>query len=442
MQAKSLLLLTGAALSLGAVNAAQAGQTNDDIRAIVAEMMADAETRSSLLAGGDAGHDGRFFIAGDGFRLNVGGQIQFRYIMDFRDDDVVDETPPGDDFSNGFEIQRAKLDFAGTINRDWDFRILGAAKTNDEGADSNFQLEEAWGRYNFSNGMKFRFGQFKLPLLREELVSSKYQLAVERSLVNEAFTQDRSQGIELSADYETWRWAVAFSDGLDSENTNYNAGGPNIVNNASISGEAEYAFTGRVEFLFSGNWKMFEDFTSAKGQDFGFLLGGAAHWQQSTQTGDPADIDQDVFQATIDASFEGDSWNAFLAGIYRWVSIEDSPSGDDDVNDFGFVAQAGWRFAENTEVFARYELFWLDEDRFETFADDDNDFHFITFGFNQYLAGHAAKATLDAVYTVTETDNLTSGAGFAGFLPDGNTELLGNTEEGEITVRLQMQLLF
>ena len=97
-QAKRLVLLTGAALSLGAASVAQADQSNDNVRAIVSEMMSDAETRSSLLAGGDAGHDGKFFIAGDGFRLNVGGQIQFRYLLNFRDDDVA----PADDFSNGF----------------------------------------------------------------------------------------------------------------------------------------------------------------------------------------------------------------------------------------------------------------------------------------------------------------------------------------------------
>ena len=36
----------------------------DGVRAVVAEMLADAQERATLLASGDAGHDGKFFIAG------------------------------------------------------------------------------------------------------------------------------------------------------------------------------------------------------------------------------------------------------------------------------------------------------------------------------------------------------------------------------------------
>jgi len=431
-QAKRLVLLTGAALSLGAASVAQADQSNDNVRAIVSEMMSDAETRSSLLAGGDAGHDGKFFIAGDGFRLNVGGQIQFRYLLNFRDDDVA----PEDDFSNGFQTRRTKIDFNGTINKDWDFRVLGSVHRD----GGEFGLEEAWGRYNFANGVKFRWGQFKLPMLREELVSSSKQLAVERSLTNEVFTQDRSQGVELSAQYEGWRWAVAFSDGLDSENTDFNGGGGSLIGGFpafKTAGEAEYAFTGRVEFLFSGKWDMFEDFTAAKGQDFGFMLGGAAHWQQSTQTPNPADVDIDTFQFTVDASLEGDSWNLYGAFIYRFQDFENAGvAGNSDASDFGAIVQGGWRFAENTEIFARWDAIFADEDRFGSSGEDN--FHFITVGFNQYYAGHAAKASIDAVWSLNDTSNLVS----TGALSDTGVGLLGDTNEGEVAVRLQMQLLF
>lgn len=424
-QAKRLVLLTGAALCMSTVGVAQAAQSNDEVRAIVSEMMADAETRSSLLAGGDAGHDGKFFIAGDGFRLNVGGQIQFRYVMNFRDDEN------DDDFSNGFQARRTKLDFNGVINKDWDFRVLGAFDR--DGGD--FGLEEAWGRYSFGNGIKFRWGQFKLPMLREELVSSSKQLAAERSLTNEAFTQDRSQGIEFSSEYENWRWAFAFSDGLDSENTDFNDSGPNTVPPFRTAGESEYAFTGRVEWMGSGNWDMFQDFTAAKGQDFGFLLGAAAHWQQSTQTNDALDVDTDTLQFTVDASLEGDSWNLYGAFVYRWQEFSPLGAGDTDLSDFGAIIQGGWRFSENTEVFARWDAIFADEDRFT--ASEDN-FHFLTVGFNQYYAGHAAKATIDAVYSINDTSNLIS----SGLLSDTGTGLLGDTEEGEVALRLQMQLLF
>ena len=59
-QIKGFVVLAGAALSLS--SGAFAQQSTDEIRAVVAQVLNDAESRSSLLAGGDAGHDGRFFI--------------------------------------------------------------------------------------------------------------------------------------------------------------------------------------------------------------------------------------------------------------------------------------------------------------------------------------------------------------------------------------------
>src|SRR5688572_27107084 len=67
------------------------------------ELLADAGSRTSFQAGGTGGHDGKFFVASaDGsFRLNVGGQTQFRYNMNSRDVDDPDE-----EFSNGFTMRR------------------------------------------------------------------------------------------------------------------------------------------------------------------------------------------------------------------------------------------------------------------------------------------------------------------------------------------------
>ena len=426
MKTTTLLLAAGLATATPAL-AQQASVNSDEVRALVAEVLNDAGNRTSLLAAGDAGHDGKFFIAGDGFRLNVGGQLQFRYIADLRDNDSANP----DDFSNGFQTRRTKLDFNGEVNKDWFFRVLVAAN-RDEGSVG---LEEAFAGYKFANGVKARWGQFKLPMLREELVSSSRQLAVERSLVNEVFTQDRSQGIEFAYATEQMRLAGAFSDGLDSENTDFNDGGGTALP-IHPAGENEYALTGRAEFMLSGNdWKMWDDFTSKKGQDFGFLLGVAAHYQQSTQTPTASDIDTDILQATVDASLEGDSWNIFGAFIYRWEESSALGSSDTDFTDMGVVIQGGWRFAENTELFARWEILLADNDRFTSSEDT---FNFLTVGINEYYAGHAAKATLDLVWSFEDTSNLIS----SGILPNTGTGQLGDSQDGEITIRAQFQLLF
>ncbi len=431
---KGLVLVAGAALSV--TGTAAFAQSNDEVKATVAQMLNDAETRSSLLAGGDAGHDGRFFIAGDGFRLNIGGLLQFRYDLNFRDkNQVLSTSPKSDDFTHGFQTRRTKIDFNGELNKDWFFRVR---LTND--SSDGLAYDYAYAGYKFANGWKATWGQFKLPLLREELVSDSKQLAAERSLVNGLFTQGYSQGFEMAYEAETWRGFFAFSDGLNSANTDFNTRqniNPGGTVSLAVSGQAEYAFTGRVEFMLSGNWKQFEDFTSAKGSDFGFMLGAAAHYQQSDNTGISSDTDLQTFRYTIDASLEGDSWNMYAAFIGDHSKARKAGASSPDYDDFGVVVQAGWRFAENTEVFARYEGLFLDKD---LVGSGKKNFNFITAGLNQYYAGHAAKATLDAVWSINNTSTLSSAAG--GALPNTGVGLLGQNKSGEVVVRLQFQVMF
>jgi Phosphate-selective porin O and P len=426
MKIQGLLLLAGAALSLGG-QAALAQQSSDEVRAVVAEMLSDAETRTSLLNAGDAGHDGKFFIAGNGFRLNVGGQIQFRYTLNFRDDDAAGVN---DDFDANFQTRRTRLITDGKINEDWDFRVQG--EFNKSGG--NFGLQDAFVRYNAPNGIQLKWGQFKLPLLREEGVSDSYLLAAERSIVNEVFSQKWSQGVEVAYEAEEWRAAIAFSDGLNSLNTDIGANQPTGLFTFRNSGAGDYAITARGEFLFAGSFAQFKDHTSPKGADYGALLGAAIHWQESKNTNNPIDIDRDLLQYTVDLSVKGDSWALFGAFVGRYMEDRNFSS-KQKYNDFGGVVQGSWRFAEDTEVFARWDALFLDSD---WIAGGDDNFNFITAGFNHYFAGHAAKFTVDVVYSVDETNNLQS----IGALPDTGVGILGQSETGEVALRGQFQLLF
>lgn len=424
-QIKRFVVLAGAALSLGGVNAALAQeQGSDQVRAVVAEMLADAENRSSLLAGGNGGHDGNFYLADDmgNFRLNLSGQMQFRYLMNFRDEDSNT-----DEFEPGFQTRRTKLAFSGhVINPNWTYKVEGGFDRD----GGSFNLEDAFVGYNFGNGFRVKMGQFKTPFLREELVSSRYQLAVERSVMNEVFNQGRSQGVELRYEANDWRFMAAFSDGFNSENTDFDS-----------DAEADWALTGRFEFKFAGDWKDFEDFTSKSGQQFSALVGAAIHYQQSRNTSAPTDVDFDYLTYTVDVSLEGDSWNLYGAFVGNNVDSRGPVGVDGDATDnFGVVLQGGYRFAQNTELFARWDAVFLDDD---VVTEGEDTFNFLTVGLNHYFASHSAKATLDFVYAFEETQNLSTfgaGTGSTGF--GSGTGLLGDTEDGEIAVRLQFQLLF
>jgi hypothetical protein len=248
--------------------------------------------------------------------------------------------------------------------------------------------------------------------------------------VNGVFNQGRSQGVQGIYTADRWRVQGAFSDGVNADNTDFTS-----------AGEADYAFTGRVDFIAGGDadWRRFRDFTSERGQDFAARLGAAANYQQMTlakgsQTGDPADVDVNSLLYTIDAQLEGDGWNAFGEFVGNWAQAR--AGGDDaDLHDFGLVVQGGYRITDKTELFARYDGIFADDER-----DLDEDvFSFITAGANHYFAGHAVKASADIVYALQETTELASE--FGGF-PNTGAGMLGSAEDGEIAIRMQFQLLF
>lgn len=402
--------------------------SNDEVRAVVAEMLADVDARSSLLAGGSAGHDGNFFMASDdgAFRLNVTGFLQYRYYANFRDEDNTVGSNPGDEFESGFQMRRMKLGFNGKIHKDWSYTILG----NFSRSNGSFGLQDAFFDYAINSNWKVRAGQAKVPLLREELIPDQRQLAVERSLVNSAFSQDRSQLVQLSYEADPINFRVAFSDGINSDNTDFDAG----ENSAFIiAGEADWAATARFEYLLSGNTKQFADFTGEVDGPFGALLGAAIHYQQSPNTNDAADVDRNTLQYTVDLSLEGSGWNVYGAFIGRNDDFR-AGAGDTEFDDFGVVVQGGLRVHPKWEPFIRYEAFFFDSDR--GFEDDNH--NFLTVGVNHFIAGHAIKVSGDVVVPFEETADLVS----SGILPDTGMGLLGSSEDGEVVVRLQFQLLF
>ncbi|TVQ32751.1 MAG: hypothetical protein EA376_05150 [Phycisphaeraceae bacterium] len=420
-------VLAGATISFGGINVANAdtGASSDEVRAMVAEMLADAETRSSLLQTGSmGGHDGKFFIASpDGnFRLNLSGQVQFRYTVNFRDDTAPSPDPAvddvsTDDFTSGFQTRRTRLQFDGHVFQPELFYSVMLDANRDGGSVG---LLDAFVGYDMGDGFKVRWGQFKLPFLREELIYSKYQLAADRSLTNAQFSQGRSQAIEVSYSDEMFRAMAAFSDGFRSANTDIGTGQivvDPVTGDTMFSPDkpADWAFTGRIEALLSGEWNQFRSFSSPQGSDMAIMVGGAAHIQSAPDTGMMNPLSR-FFAWTVDASLQGDGWNAFGAFIGRH---DNKLPGSDDI--FGYVIQGGLFLSEELELFGRWD---------HTFNGDD--FRTITGGFNYYLHGHAAKFTMDVQWFLDDSfDGQNTGVGF-----------LTPTDDDQVALRFQFQLLF
>lgn len=442
--AAALALLCG-----GAESFAETAASRDEIRAVVSEVIADAQTRSSLLEGGaGGGHDGKLFYLADAsgnFRLNIGGLAQFRYSLNFRDDqDGGPNAAPNrgnDDFESGFQTRRTRLWFTGNIVKP---ELTYYIQSDFNRAGGTFDLLDAYVAYKFECGASLKWGQYKMPFMREELISDWKQLAAERSSVNTVFTQDRSQGIELGYKTDDIRLAVAFNDGFASRNSEFGS-----VNDeqgdfgfTKGGGESDYGVTGRLEWKVAGDWKQFDDFTSTPESGYACMLGAAAHIEGSANDIGVDDDGDGVLDDrgdtrlgawTLDASVEGDGWNLFAAGVgyHTHTSLKDA--GRESTDDYGLVVQGGFFLPDTDwELFARYDAIFQDSDR--DLGDTDETFDTVTVGTNYYLAGSTARFTFDVQWFLDEsTDLMTQNRG---------NNFLATTEENEVNFRLQFQLVF
>ena len=338
--------------------------------------------------------------------------MQQRFIYNNRDNPVggtIDES------RYGFENTRTKFILSGNVvNPQWIYKIeINVGSPGDTGlagllGDSRAGTGDAYLGYEYNDGLTVLFGTMKAPFLREEQVDSRYQLAVERSLLNYTFTTGRSDGIALDYMGDQFHITGMISDGAHTGQTAAFVLVP----------ETEFAITGRIEWLASGNWDQFSDFTNRDSEQ-GVMVGAALHYE-SLEAGILPDTDITLFTVDVSAEFEGA--NLYAAYIYSDVDITGLPT----VNASGFLVQGGLNFGDDWEAFARYE-----------FADFDitgvEDLGLITFGVNKYIAGHNAKWTTDIGIG---TDTIVAPAGITG------TRMDSGSEDGQLVIRSQIQLVF
>jgi len=419
----------------------------DEIKGLIQEVLSDADTRASLMADGAvAGHDGtNFFLSSvDGSqRLNFWGQIQFRYIVNIDNDEVDNGEEIIDDSEDeGFDMRRVKLGFNGhvTAGRKFEYEVILAMSrgSSDSVISTEFEeitipgssgggvfVEDAKFGTQLTDSLRVDFGKFKLPFLREELISSKRMLTAERSSVNEFFTLNRAEQVQLSYKSDMIKVAGAVSDGSNSE---FSVIGGDMV---------ELSLTGRVDVKLAGDWGQAADTTAWSGQPFGLFLGGAVHYQMGDGSNGGS---VDYLSWTVDVSVETGGFGIFAALIGA------HPDTDDDIvttdNDpIGFVVQGSYNINDTIEPFVRFE--WLDPD-----VDDVDELMILTGGVNYYISkNHNAKVTLDVLWVMEANDSdvssFPSNSFGASAFGTGNGFSDGDGHgEDNLIIRLQFQLLF
>jgi phosphate-selective porin OprO and OprP len=386
----------------------------EEVKGLIMEVLSDADMRASLAGDGAiAGHDGEhFFInSADGaFSLVLSGQIDFRYIYNNQDDTVA---RPDED-EGGFQTRRLKVKFDGHISSPKIGYHVQLARDSGSSA-GDIILEEYNVSHQINDNLQVAAGLMKLPFLREELVSSTRQLAVERSTTNEFFTLNRAEGVRLRYGDGPLLINVMVSDGANSELSEFDAD------------QAEVAVTARADYLVQGERSQLDDFTGWSGEGQALNIGGAYHMEY----GDGRNGGTSDYSAwTVDAQWENGPLNVFAA--WTTASIDpDSSSGTDRDMD-GFVVQGGVHIVpDKFEVFARWA--YIDGD-----ISGEDEFDACTVGVNYYINGHRTKLTADVIWLNADTPT----ANPYGASTNSNGLGLITGDEDELAIRTQIQVLF
>jgi len=474
-----------------------------EIRGVVQEVLSDAESRVSLQSSvATSGYNNGFFISSpDGnFKLQLNGELQNRWAYNWLSSRTMSNSKVGGTIPShgstfnaggvtksayGFEVRRAKLEFSGhVLDPSWQYAVtlayqqwfsnnmpnLNANPIYQAGGGVNqgdnwaggIGLENAYVKKNFDNGFSVQAGQFKSPLLREWLVSSKYQLAAERSLVETLFSTGWTQGIQANWNNDNMRVMASYNDGGNNANLGSASGvwdggtygsAPNNGNNGV--GFASWAFTGRAEFMAFGNWAQFDQLTSMRGQATGLLLGAGMNWQRGgqtympTQTGSSvpanANADGEFLTWTMDAT-----WQLGGANLYgAWVmnTAYSLPNGLSSINSYGLVLQSGYFINDAIEMFGRWE--WMDIQN----TGDNAAYANVSFN-NASRAAVNNIGTIGANWYINKNVKFTTDVGiswnpvtfqtglYGQNIAGADYRIEGASGGGQIVFRSQLQLLF
>lgn len=395
-------------------------QRSAEMKAHIADLIADADSRTSLMDGGlgvlTAGHDGNVFYVGsaDGnFLMNINGLLQFRWIGNFRGNETGRDAAAGrtiggdvstnDNTEMGFEFRRVELVFSGHIF-DPD---LGYVLVLAEDGTGGITAQDVVISYKLTDNWSLAVGRYFAPLLREELMGGGGSQAIALSYMNNELSVGRGEGISLRYEQDSFKVHAFLSDG----------------GAKSFAAGSDLELTVRGDVKLAGDWGSWGSFTAGRDQEMTAYVGGAFHYAKG-ETGDlsPANNLESLFSWTIDGSVQYKGWN-----FYGALAGESSESDTGDIDNYGFVAQGGYMVTDNWEPFLRYE--YMSFDNALGYVSDS--VSLITFGTN-YHVNERLKLAFDVVFAL---DPIPTDSVNAGILADG-------VEDGQIVVRAQTQLKF
>ena len=394
------------------------------IDAMSSRLTSNTENQTSGDAFPDAGWTGTFGWRSpdSNFSLSVSAQIKIRYVLNHRSGRRDLAGNPAS-VQQGFENRRTRLVFSGGVfDSTWAYQIRGSFLRN----SGEFALEDAWIRKSLGDGVSVMVGQFKPAFLREDTVSSRRQLAIERSVVCDFFRQAWAQGIQATVLTDDFRVAGWFGDGIGPRS--FGDARFNSVNTPWQRTATSYSATGRVDWKLAGEWSQFDSFNSPRGSPRAVMLGTAVATQQANFNLGPVDGTR-ISAVTADATFCFSGASVFISGVFAEVVPRNEPR----TLPWGVTAQAGVFVLDPLELYLRYEF--MDADDPVRTDQETARFNGVTVGGTWFFAPEV-KFSLDWVYNFASLAGDAFIANGAGFRADARGET------GQWALRAQVQLVF
>lgn len=276
------------------------------------------------------------------------------------DGDTVDpgEVGEGDD-QLGWSFRAVRLQVTGDLGHDYSYKVSFDLESG------TAELKDAYVDWKITDGIKGRWGQYKMPMTRSGLISRQKLLFLERTEIGDAL-DDRQLGIAVSGQFEQVNFWINAQNGEDgvTKDMFYNA---------------------RVTFDIMGDGVAQIEGAYGAGDALGLTVGGAI--------GEDSSLDNGLVWV-IEAALTSGPFS-----IAAEIADFDTDIGGDLADSTPWDATVSFLFTEMYELAFRYE-------------DLDNDFDEVHYsaGINRYVAGHDIKWTLQ--YVRVDTDEEQEGIGF------------------------------
>jgi hypothetical protein len=342
----------------------------DEIRGLVHDVLADADTRASLQgSGATAGYNGGFTVgSADGnWSLKINGLLQTRWTSVDNDQNVAPALNTGSQW--GFDNDRSWIHFSGTIAGDYSYDIRHDINnaTNNGGSWEN-------GSMNLNDDWSLTMGTMKMATSRETMIGDQNQLALDRSGMA-SFANPVNfvvgQGAQLAYTGDDLRFMGQLFN-------NVVLGGVGALNNSA------YTYNLRGEFMVEGaGWSQFDAFTSADGGAAGTLIGLSYN---SNSDGDNApNVTGGQSTWTIDAQMQFGGSNLYV--MYSDFQ-DDNTAGATNTDSDTMTVMYGMYLDSDWELYGRY----IDSDGSAVAPLNGSN---MSIGLNNYLAGQNAKWTTE-----------------------------------------------